>query len=159
LVQDVASRARPTELRVFYTKNQSIHGVDHAGSHARTHARSSCCCCCTISMRIPVHGCICTTAYIYRFMVAFPQTKFHIQKCNTCRSIEMPSRGICYLTMVQHTSCTCVPCRSGAPGRPACTAVKLPQLTDSYRFIYKISESPEFRSGHDVDVPKSAKMS
>ena len=36
-------------------------------------------------------------------LALFPQTKFHIQKCDTCRSIEKPSRGICYLTMVQHS--------------------------------------------------------
>ena len=33
-----------------------------------------------------------------------PQTKFHRQKCNTCRVLllEKRSRGICYLTMAQH---------------------------------------------------------
>ncbi len=36
-------------------------------------------------------------------LALFPQTKFHVQKCDTCRSIEKPSRGICYLTMVQHS--------------------------------------------------------
>ena len=30
-------------------------------------------------------------------------TNFHIQKCNTCRELENPSRGICYCTMVQYT--------------------------------------------------------
>ena len=45
----------------------------------------------------------------------FPQTKFHIQKCDTCRSIEKPSRGICYLTMVQHS------CRSTRVYTPTCT--------------------------------------
>ena len=45
-------------------------------------------------------------------LALFPQTNFHIQKCNTCRSIEKPSRGICYLTMVQHS------CRSGRKASP-----------------------------------------
>ena len=30
------------------------------------------------------------------------ETKFHIQKCNTCRYIENPSRRICYHTMAQY---------------------------------------------------------
>jgi hypothetical protein len=30
------------------------------------------------------------------------ETKFHIQKCNTCRYIEKPSSGIRYFTMVQY---------------------------------------------------------
>ena len=102
-------------------------------------------------------------------LALFRQTKFHIQKSNTCRSIEKPSRGICYLTMVQHScrstrvytptkfsTCSylgtvrythslgapsvCTPCVHRRSGAPAGTATKLPQLTDSYRFIYKISE-------------------
>ena len=93
-------------------------------------------------------------------LALFPQTKFHIQKCDTCRSIEKPSRGICYLTMVQHSRSTrvytptkfstvytqsgapsvCTPCVHRRSGAPAGTATTLPQLTDSYRFIYKISE-------------------
>jgi hypothetical protein len=102
-------------------------------------------------------------------LALFPQTKFHIQKCDTCRSIEKPSRGICFLTMVQHSLCIstrvytptysydihtvwctvrvytmCPPCVHRRSGALAGTATKLPQLTheltDSYRFIYKISE-------------------
>jgi hypothetical protein len=35
-------------------------------------------------------------------LALFPETKFHIQKCGTCRDIlEKRSRGICYFTMVQ----------------------------------------------------------
>jgi hypothetical protein len=40
------------------------------------------------------------------------QTKFHIQNCNTCRSVEKQSPRICYGTMVQYS--TEYSCRSKA---------------------------------------------
>ena len=109
-------------------------------------------------------------------LALFPQTKFHIQKCDTCRSIEKPSRGICYLTMVQHScrstrvySCTRLPVatvytRSGAPS--VCTPcvhrvytvglvhlqvllqsyLSLPTHTDLYTKFLN-EGSPEFHCG------------
>ena len=56
-------------------------------------------------------------------LALFPQTKFHIQKCDTCRSIEKPSRGICYLTMVQHS------CRS--------TRVYTPTKFSTCSYLYR----------------------
>ena len=35
-------------------------------------------------------------------LALFQKTKFHIQKCNTCRYIEKQSRRICYLIVVQY---------------------------------------------------------
>jgi hypothetical protein len=53
----------------------------------------------------PSHFCMCKFVSGNKAQLAlFPKTKLHIQKSNTCRDIEIQSRGICYYTVVQYRS-------------------------------------------------------
>ena len=40
-------------------------------------------------------------------LALFPETKWHIQTCYTCRDIEKRSRTICYHTIVQYSCTSC----------------------------------------------------